>query len=156
MQADWYVSAVPFDRLLDLLPEEAAGEPYFANLRRLETSPITSVHLWYDRPVLALPHVVLVGCLGHWVFSRGEGPGEHYLQVVVSASRAFRALGHEEVRRRVVEEMGSLFPEAARATLLRSRVVTEHAATISVVPGARPSSANRSSGAARSSCENQA
>src|SRR5262249_2408941 len=60
MVAEWYVAAVPFERLLDLLPPELVeAEPYFGNLRRLETSPITSVHLWYDRPVTDLPHVVL-------------------------------------------------------------------------------------------------
>src|SRR5207237_576673 len=49
MTADWYVAAVPFDRLLDLLPGEVVeGHPYFCDLRRLETSPITSVHVWYD------------------------------------------------------------------------------------------------------------
>jgi uncharacterized protein with NAD-binding domain and iron-sulfur cluster len=70
------------------------------------------------------------------VFNRGEvAPGEHYVQVVVSAARAFRGLGHDEVRRRLAEELARLFPAAAPATLLRARVVTEHAATFSAVPG---------------------
>ena len=135
--ADWYVAAVPFDRLLDLLSEEAVRqEPYFANLRNLETSPITSVHVWYDRPVTALPHVVLVDCVGQWVFNRGEvTPGEHYLQVVVSAARAFRGLGHAEVQARVTAELAQLFPAAASVAIRRTRVVTEHAATFSAVPG---------------------
>jgi uncharacterized protein with NAD-binding domain and iron-sulfur cluster len=137
VQADWYVSAVPFDRLLDLLPADlVAAEPYFGNLRRLETSPITSVHLWFDRPITALPHVVLLCCAGQWLFNRGEtAPGEHYVQVVVSAARQFRGLGHEEVQRQVVAELGRLFPDAGAARLLRGRVVTEHAATFSVTPG---------------------
>ncbi len=132
--ADWYISAVPFDRLLGLLPEEVVERySYFSDLRSLEISPITSVHLWYDRPVMRLPHVVLLDGIGQWVFSRGEvAPGEHYVQVVVSASRAFRGLSHDEVCRRVAEEMARLFPGG---TLLRSRVVTEHAATFSAVPG---------------------
>src|SRR5262249_40595369 len=50
-QADWYISAVPFDRLLDLLPSETiAAHPTFSQLRNLEVSPITSIHLWWDRP----------------------------------------------------------------------------------------------------------
>ena len=135
--ADWYVAAVPFDRLLGLLPPDVIdAHPAFAGLRQLETSPITSVHLWYDRPITALPHVVLVDCLGQWLFNRGEvAPGEHYVQVVVSAARQFRGLGHEEVRRRIVEETARLFPAAAGATLVRARVVTEHSATFSAVPG---------------------
>jgi squalene-associated FAD-dependent desaturase len=136
-EADWYVAAVPFDRLLGLLPDELVeAEPYFGNLRHLETSPITSVHLWYDRPITPLPHAVLVECVGQWVFNRGEvAPGEHYLQVVVSAARAFRGLGHDEVQRRITEELARLFPEAAAAKVLRARVVTEHAATFSAAPG---------------------
>ncbi|HYT88465.1 MAG TPA: hydroxysqualene dehydroxylase HpnE [Gemmataceae bacterium] len=137
IRADWYISAVPFDRLLDLLPEQVIeAEAYFRDLRNLETSPITSVHVWFDRPVTRLPHAVLVDCVGQWVFNRGEtSPGEHYLQVVVSAARQFRGLGHDEVERRILAELAALFPEAKRATVLRSRVVTEHAATFSVVPG---------------------
>jgi squalene-associated FAD-dependent desaturase len=137
LQADAVVCAVPFDRLPRLLPAEVvAAHDCFADLRHLETAPITSVHLWYDRPVLSLPHVVLVGCLGQWVFNRGEpAPGEHYVQVVVSAARAFRGLGHDEVRQRIATEIEQLFPAARHAQLVRSRVVTEHQATFCPVPG---------------------
>jgi uncharacterized protein with NAD-binding domain and iron-sulfur cluster len=83
-----------------------------------------------------LPHVVLIDCVGQWLFNRGEvAPGEHYIQIVVSAARPFRGLGHEEVRRRIMEELVRLFPAAAAATVLRSRVVTEQAATFSATPG---------------------
>ncbi len=132
--ADYCVLAVPFDRVADLLPPELAADPYFAGAAKLEPSPITSVHLWYDRPLTRLPHVVLVDCLGHWLFNRGEvAPGEYYVQVVVSASRQLRPLGRDEVQRRVVEELGRLFP--VNATLLRAKVVTDPVATFSVVPG---------------------
>jgi squalene-associated FAD-dependent desaturase len=129
LTADTYIVAVPFDRLLDLLP--AASEPYFTNLKQLEASPITSVHLWWDRPIMTLPHAVLIDCLGQWVFNRGE----NYVQVVVSAARSMRGLGNDEIQRRIVEELRSLFPDAASATLLGCRVVTEKAATFSAVPG---------------------
>lgn len=137
LTADWYLSTVPFDRLLDLLPAETvSAHPYFSSLRHLETSPITSVHLWYKEPVMRQSNVVLVDCVGQWIFNRGEvQPGEHYLQVVVSAARQFRGLGHEEVKQRIVEEIGRLFPEASPDRLIRGRVVTEHAATFSAVPG---------------------
>lgn len=136
LAADYYVLAVPFDRVLDLLPEELRGDEYFAAVKNLAPSPITSVHLWFDRPVLDLPHAVLVDCLGQWAFNRGEvAPGEHYLQVVVSAARPLRGLGRDEVRRQVVAELRRLFPGVAAATVLRAKVVTEHTATFSAVPG---------------------
>jgi squalene-associated FAD-dependent desaturase len=137
LAADWYISAVPFDRLLDLLPADVVHrEAYFSGLKNLETSPITSVHCWFDRAATDLPHVVLIDCVGQWVFRREAAEaGEHYYQVVVSAARQFRGLGREEVERRVVAELRRLFAPLAEARLLRARVVTEHAATFSAVPG---------------------
>jgi squalene-associated FAD-dependent desaturase len=137
LNADWYVSSVPFERLLDLLPAEIVEQhPYFSNLRNLETSPITSVHCWFDRAATELPHIVLMDSVGQWVFNRGKTPtGEWYLQVVVSAARQLQGLGHDEVERLVVTELRQLLPQLSAAKLLRARVVTEHAATFSAVPG---------------------
>jgi squalene-associated FAD-dependent desaturase len=131
LTADFVVLAVPFDRVADLLPPELAADPFFVGAKQLTPSPITSVHLWFDRPVLKLPHAVLVDCLGQWVFNRGG----RYLQVVVSAARPLRGLGRDEVQRRILEELTRLFPAARAAKLLRAKVVTEHAATFSAVPG---------------------
>lgn len=135
--ADWYVAALPFERLLEVLPDAVVHEHgCFSGLRHLEHSPITSVHLWYDRPVLTRPHVVLVGCTGQWVFNRGRSaPGEFYVQVVVSAARQLRALDCDAVQRLVSEEMARLFPAARPEALRRCRVVSEHKATFSAVPG---------------------
>ncbi|MBX9627013.1 MAG: hydroxysqualene dehydroxylase HpnE, partial [Gemmataceae bacterium] len=136
LTADWYVLAVPFDRVADLLPAEVAADPYFAGAKELAASPITSVHLWYDRPAMDLPHAVLIDGLGQWLFNRGEvAPGEFYVQVVVSAARGFREGGRDEVVRRVAAELARLFPLGKGANLIRSKVVTEHAATFSAVPG---------------------
>jgi len=137
LDAGWYVAAAPFDRLLELLPADVIERhACFRDLRRLETSPITSVHLWYDRAVLNLPHVVLVGCVGQWLFNRGPTPeGGQYVQVVVSAARQFRGLGHEDVEHQVAAELKRLLPASRAARLVRARVVTEHAATFSAVPG---------------------
>jgi squalene-associated FAD-dependent desaturase len=137
VKADWYIAALPFDRLLSLLPANLIEvQPFFRNLQNLETSPITSVHLWYSQPAMDLPHVILVDCVGQWIFNRGQvDSGEHYIQVVVSASRQFRGLAHDDVERKIVAEISQLFPEARPEGLVRSRVVTEHAATFSAVPG---------------------
>jgi squalene-associated FAD-dependent desaturase len=135
--ADWYVLAVPFERALDLVPEAlVANEPYFGNIRNLRPSPITSIHLWFDRAVMKLPHAVLIDCVGQWVFNRGEvAPGEHYVQVVVSASSDLKQQGRGDIESTIVGELRQLFPGVGNAKLLRSKVVTEHTATFSAVPG---------------------
>ena len=69
---------------------------------------------------MTLPHAVLVDCLGQWVFNRGEvAPGEFYLQVVVSASGELKALGREEIERRIVGRTGAAVPASRPAKLLR-------------------------------------
>jgi squalene-associated FAD-dependent desaturase len=136
VSADHVILGVPFDRVLDLLPPAVAAAPFFARIGQLEPSPIASVHVWFDRPVFDRPHAVLIDCLGQWVFNRGEvAAGEHYLQVVVSAARALKGLGREEIVRQITEELGQLYPAVRAARLIRSKVVTEHSATFSVVPG---------------------
>lgn len=122
VEAENYVLAVPFERVGELLP--AGG----VDVDRFEPSPITSIHLWFDRSIMNLPHAVLVDCLGQWAFDRGGG----YVQVVISAARD---LDRENLPARIAEELGRLFPAARNATLLRSKVVTEHTATFSAVPG---------------------
>jgi squalene-associated FAD-dependent desaturase len=137
LQADWYIAAVPFDRLLDLLPQTIVeSHSCFSSLRNLGVSPITSVHLWFDRQVIGLPHVVLIDCIGQWIFNRGETrPGAHYLQVVISASTALRSAGREEIQCQVEQELRNVFPAMKDARTVRAKVVTEHAATFSPTPG---------------------
>ena len=132
--ADAIILAVPFDRVLGLLPDAVAADPFFARIAKLKPSPITSVHLWTDRPLTHLPHVVFVNCYCHWAFAKVSGR-ENYFQVVVSASRDWRGLGGEEITRRVVAELNRLLPDARHAKVLRTKVVTEHAATFSAEPG---------------------
>jgi squalene-associated FAD-dependent desaturase len=134
LSADTVILAVPFGRVLDLLPPDLAGDPFFARIGKLEPSPITSVHIWFDRAVMKLPHVVLIDGLGQWVFNRGEA-GEHYLQVVVSAARPLKGLGRDEVTNRILAELRILYPTAVDANVIRTKVVTEHAATFAAVPG---------------------
>jgi squalene-associated FAD-dependent desaturase len=71
LHADHYVLAVPFDRLPDLLPPSLFEQfPVLGRIRQLEAAPITSLHLWFDRPVLPWPHAVVVGGVSQWLFRR--------------------------------------------------------------------------------------
>ena len=69
--ADACVAAVPHDVLLDMLPQELS-EPDgpLEGLRHIKTSPITGVHLWYDRQVMAEPFLTLLDHTTQWVFNK--------------------------------------------------------------------------------------
>ncbi len=141
--ADFVVLAVPFDRVDGLLPVGARGRMAgLARLGELDASPITGVHLWFDREVCPVDHVVTVGRLVQWVFNHtalqghraGEGKGQ-YLQVVISASYDLVALDNATIRDRVLADLAAIWPESKQAVLERWRVVTEHGATFAVRPG---------------------
>ncbi len=52
IEADFVILAVPFDRVQGFLPDEVQAEvPALASVDVLQASPITGVHLWFDRPV---------------------------------------------------------------------------------------------------------
>lgn len=106
---------------------------------RFESSPITGVHLWFDRPITRLPHAVLVDRLSQWLFARGRqtlesGEVAHYYQVVISASRMLAGRDREEVVRQVVDDLASVWPAVHEARLLQGRVVTEQHAVFTPAP----------------------
>jgi len=111
-----------------------------------ESAPISSVHLWFDRPITDYPHAVIVGKTSQWLFQREDSrggtdilsvPGQKsfYYQIVVSASREFLEMPTADAIEHVRQELASLWPVVNEATLLRGRVVTEHKAVFSPLPG---------------------
>src|SRR5262249_42260529 len=78
LRADFYVLALPFEKIQAVAPELGIEPARFAH------SPITGIHLWFDRPVTELPHATLLDRNIQWMFNKTGG---RYLQLVVSASR---------------------------------------------------------------------
>ena len=71
ISADACVAAVPHDVLLDLLPAEWAKRTRrWTGLRHLKTSPITGVHLWFDRQVMTEPFLTLLDHTTQWIFNK--------------------------------------------------------------------------------------
>lgn len=132
ISADYYVSAVTFERLGKLLPDAPASQDLFAGLQQLHVSPITGVHLWFDRSVMSEPFLTSVDQTIQWIFNKKSG--EH-LQIVISASRNLSSLSQQEIAELCLQELTALLPPAREAKLLRFVVVRENAATFSPEPG---------------------
>jgi squalene-associated FAD-dependent desaturase len=131
------IVAVPWRRINDLLSEQLrAALPELQGIRRLESAPITAVHLWFDRAITELPHAVLPGRTSQWMFNRGnEGSTGHHYQVVISASRELADQLRTKVIDKVLAEIAELWPEAKTAKLLQARMITDQLAVFSVRPG---------------------
>ena len=120
--ADHYICALPFERM------DAVGLAAPA----LEHSPITGVHLWFDREVTALPHATLLGRTMQWMFNKDRG---RYLQLVVSASRELTNISRNEIVDIAMGDLRLYFPRVGEANLVRAHVVKEQRATFSAAPG---------------------
>ena len=95
------------------------------------TSPITGIHLWFDRPVTSLPHGTLLDRTIQWFFNKDRG---RYLQLVVSASRTLLEMPRSEVIALARRELAEFLPEVKTAVLLKAHVVKETRATFSATP----------------------
>ncbi len=126
-EADYYVSAVPFDRVAALVP----GLGMDSVLASFEPSPITGIHLWFDRPITRLEHAILLDREIQWLFHKGGG----YYLVVVSASRSLAPRASADIVSSALSELREFFPAARRCELKRSRVIREPRATYSARPG---------------------
>jgi len=110
------------------------------NLRNLTASPITGVHLWFDRTVMTEPFLTLLDSTTQWVFNKtqlyglAEGRGQ-YLQLVISASYSLASRPRQDIIAQCLEELRNVLPATREATLLKGTVVKEMSATFSPVPG---------------------
>jgi len=160
VSADACIAAVPHDAVLDMLPEEmaAAGGP-LESVRRLRTSPITGVHLWFDRQVMMEPFLALLDHTTQWVFNksllyaRGDAVGEpghpgqetrrsglarrgeQYLQLVISASHDLVPRSRQELIELCRGELADVLPATREAKLEKATVIKEVHATFSPEPG---------------------
>jgi hypothetical protein len=130
VDADAIVVATPPHESARLLSEP---EP------ELEHSPIVSVHLWFDRPLLPTPLAALLDSDAHWVFDRGALTGHEpergqYLTVVSSGVPELLEIRGRGLVDRIA---GQLTGRLGDAELLWSRVSREPYATIALRPGVR-------------------
>jgi squalene-associated FAD-dependent desaturase len=153
---DYLVLAVSFDVLGGMLPDCSAAFPLAAMLGRFTTSPITGIHLWFDREISDLDHAVLLDRTIQWMFhksrfirpreeqaeekqvranrSQKNGSGS-YVELVVSSSKSLVEKSRGEIVEMAVKELVEFFPKAREAKLVKSTVIKEVNATYSPRPG---------------------
>jgi zeta-carotene desaturase len=139
-----------------------SGAP-LEGLRHIKTSPITSVHFWFDRTVMTEPFLTLLDHTTQWIFnrtllsSRGETNGAsvrpteqprgdsatelqpatelQYLQLVISASYDLVPRSRTEIIDLCRRELADVLPATREAKVLKATVIKEINATFSPEPG---------------------
>jgi squalene-associated FAD-dependent desaturase len=143
---DYLVLALPFDALDSLLPAETQSEAIREKIAHFENSPITGIHLWFDREISDLDHAVLLDRTIQWMFHKsrlqpmraqgenGSGSGS-YVELVVSSSKTLIDKSRAEIVELALGEVREFFPAARNANLVKSTVIKEVNATYSPRPG---------------------
>ena len=125
--AEHVIVAVPWHAIANLFSQ--AILPGVDRYAQIPASPITGLHLWFDRELTDRPHAVMVGTIAQWLFRNPtylrSASSDCYYQVVISASHQARTLPKEQLVKTVVTELRHAFPAAKQAKLLRSRIVTD-------------------------------
>ena len=132
------ISAVPWFALPDLIHGHApslAGT--LDRARGMESSPIVTVNLWFDRAVMDEPFLGLPGRAMQWVFDKRAAFGAEasHLSLVSSGASPLVSLANHVLIARAHEELLDAMPAMRAAALLRATVVREPRATFSLAPG---------------------
>jgi len=134
IEADYFISAVPPSALLAILPDELKNEE-FASLEALGSSPIVSINLWFDRPIIDREFAGLIGTRSQWIFNKdlilSPGRESNQIAVIISAARDYVERTRNELVEMAVSELHELLPQSRSATLLHSVIVKEREATLS-------------------------
>jgi len=146
VQADAYVSALPVDPFKLLLPEAWKTMPFFSKLDGLRGVPVINIHLWFDRKLTNIDHLL---------FSRSdllsvyadmsntcreyEDPNRSMLELVFAPAHEWIGRPDGEIIAATLAELERLFPEHFTgdnpAQLRKSKVVKTPLSVYKTVPG---------------------
>jgi squalene-associated FAD-dependent desaturase len=147
--SDAVIFALAFEglsKVLAAMPKVSGAEvPEAALLRshlqEFEHSPITGIHLWFDREITELEHAMLLDRTIQWMFHKSRlqpekrrGGTGSYVELVVSASKSMVGQERQEIIDLAVRELAEFFPAVREAKLVKAAVVKEVRATYSIRP----------------------
>lgn len=96
-------------------------------------SPILSINLWFDRPIMREPMCGLLGTTMDWVFNKaalyGDCDRAGYLALVASAAHHLVHEPNRELIAMACKDLYRVFPESQRARILHANAIRERAAT---------------------------
>ncbi|ODT45363.1 MAG: hypothetical protein ABS70_03320 [Nitrospira sp. SCN 59-13] len=139
LTADWYLSALPAQRLTPLLPERVVTHyAYFQQLSRLSESPLVMVRLHLDQPARQTQLILLEGKTFHWMIrhpdeERHEQTSVVWAQAVGEPSLLPRST--EELVRLAVDDMAAAFPTTSPPRILDFDVMRLASAMLASKPG---------------------
>ena len=132
-RGDYYISAVPY--YSTLLGTEFNSVP--AEL--LKPSPIISIHLLFNKPLMEHTFAALLNSPIQWVFNKEkifrDTAYRGLLSIVISGAHEYIDVPSEKLVEMALRELKKVFPDASSDKLLSCKVIKERHATFSPLPG---------------------
>ena len=130
VNGDAVILAVPHSKLLTILPHQLREK--YLNLEKIDSAPIVSIHLWFEREFMEHEAVGLIGRRIQWLFNRRringeEGKGAH-VSAVISGGHECVNLSKDDLVKIAVEDIRSAYPgadeEPRHAVVIREKSAT--------------------------------
>lgn len=146
LTADVYVSAMPVDPLKTILPQPWRAMPYFQQLQGLEGVPVINLHLWFDRKLTDIDHLLfsrspLLSVYADMSNTCKEyaNPDRSMLELVLAPAKDWISKSDEEIIAATLAELKTLFPQHFTGDnptkLLKSHVVKTPRSVYKATPG---------------------
>jgi squalene-associated FAD-dependent desaturase len=135
------LSSEGFAKMTPVLPKTAESEKLSCQMKQFHHSPITSVHLWFDREITELTHAALLDTTIQWMYNKHKLYGDvsngrgYAIELVISASKGLVLMQRQEIIDLSMRELAEFFPAVKEAKLLKAAVTKEAFATYSIRPG---------------------
>jgi 15-cis-phytoene desaturase len=144
--ADFYVSAMSVDPLKVMLPEPWKQMPFFQKLEGLEGVPVVNLHLWFDRKLTDIDHLLfsrspLLSVYADMSNTCREyaNPDRSMLELVLAPAKDWVSKSDEEIVAATMTELEKLFPDhfgkENPAKLLKYHVVKTPRSVYKATPG---------------------
>jgi 15-cis-phytoene desaturase len=146
LTADLYVSAMPVDPLKVMLPASWKQMEYFQKLDGLEGVPVINVHLWFDRKLTDIDHLLfsrspLLSVYADMSNTCREyaSPDRSMLELVLAPAKDWISKPDQEIVAATIVELEKLFPDhfggTEPAKLLKYHVVKTPRSVYKAIPG---------------------
>ena len=128
------ISAVPYFDLPRLIPDtDGIG---IHELNRFISSPIITIHLWFDAHFMHEQFAALLDSPFHWVFHKSviygkATTGLMYLALVVSGAHELVEKEKDELSEMAHNELKRFYPAASAARVIHALIIKEKRATFS-------------------------
>ena len=135
------IAAVPWFALGELFADPPpALAPVLKTAATLASSPIVTVNVWFDRPVIDDDFIGLPDRAFQWVFDKQRIVGEAFshLSLVSSGAESIVALDNDTLSRRALDDLASALPAVRTASVRHVSIVREKRATFSLSPSMPP------------------